>query len=61
VFAENRAGRIRLAFGPPGSAHTPRISKVVEKNDALPAAGRQVWRSDRDGRVCSVGHHRRDS
>jgi hypothetical protein len=31
VFAENRAGRIRLAFGPPGSAHTPRISKVVEK------------------------------
>ena len=41
MFAENRAGRIRLAFGPPGSAHTPRISKVVEKNDALPAAGRQ--------------------
>lgn len=31
MFAENRAGRIRLAFAPPGGAHSPRISEVVEK------------------------------
>ena len=35
ALAENRTGRIRLAFGPPPTH--PRISKAVEKNDALPA------------------------
>ena len=48
-----------LGLRPAGRRTHPANFQGRRKNDALPAAGRQVWRSDRDGRVCSVGHRRR--